>query len=420
MKFQKLIDYVPRISIGFVVGITLLLVGCGGGGSSSTSAQIPPVLPPVIVIPVPQGAIISTNGLVNARYSHTANLLFSGKINETVLVTGGYGAASGVPVALASTELYDPVAKTWTTSGNLNVSRFDHTSTRLQNEQVLVTGGENYIDPNYIRSAELFDPTKGTWAYTGQLASGRSSHTATKLVDGNVLVTGGVGDGGINLASSELYNYMTKTWSSTGSLITGRNGQTATLLSEDPASPMYGKVLVVGGLDTDVLASSEIYDPTTKQWSSAGDLHIGRYGHTATLLSNGKVLVVGGVSASGIAINTVELYDPAASPSQAWIIMSPLQTARALHTATLLTTGVNAGKILIIGGDDFDVVGEISSIELYDPTLPGLSTILTTPLTTPRDNFTAILFPIGSVLAGDVLVIGGNSGSGAISSTEMH
>jgi hypothetical protein len=240
------------------------------------------------------------------------------------------------------------------------------------------------------------------------------------LVDGNVLVTGGVGDGGINLASSELYNYMTKTWSSTGSLITGRNGQTATLLSEDPASPMYGKVLVVGGLDTDVLASSEIYDPTTKQWSSAGDLHIGRYGHTATLLSNGKVLVVGGVSASGIAINTVELYDPAASPSQAWIIMSPLQTARALHTATLLTTGVNAGKILIIGGDDFDVVGEISSIELYDPTLPGLSTILTTPLTTPRDNFTAILFPIGSVLAGDVLVIGGNSGSGAISSTEMH
>ena len=88
-------------------------------------------------------------------------------------------------------------------------------------------------------------------------------------------------------------------WSSAPSLSVPRGFQTATLLPN-------GKVLVVGGsgflasagLASHLVpaASAELYDPKTRSWSSAGSLRTARWLHTATLLQNGKVLVVGGTS----------------------------------------------------------------------------------------------------------------------------
>ena len=82
----------------------------------------------------------------------------------------------------------------------------------------------------------------------------------------------------------------------TGSLIIGRAGLQATLL-------LNGKVLVVGG---DNVAgdgnTAELYDPATGTWSNTGNLNTARFA-TSTLLPNGKVLVVGGVAST-------ELYDP--------------------------------------------------------------------------------------------------------------
>src|SRR2546421_55466 len=78
------------------------------------------------------------------------------------------------------------------------------------------------------------------------------------------------------------------TWSATGSLATPRDGHTATLLSN-------GKVLVAGGgTSTSFLASAELYDPVTGTWSATGSMATPRFRQTATLLSNGKVLVAGG------------------------------------------------------------------------------------------------------------------------------
>src|SRR5215471_16900032 len=90
----------------------------------------------------------------------------------------------------------------------------------------------------------------------------------------------------------------------TGSLAKVRTNHTATLLSN-------GKVLVAGGADHDEDASAELYDPATGTWTLTGSLITGRYLHTATLLPNGKVLVVGGYNfnqASELA--SAELYDP--------------------------------------------------------------------------------------------------------------
>ena len=70
------------------------------------------------------------------------------------------------------------------------------------------------------------------------------------------------------------------------------------------------KVLVAGGNNGSYLSSFEIYDPLANSSSDAASLTTARYGHTATLLMNGKVLVVGGESASGNVIASAELFDP--------------------------------------------------------------------------------------------------------------
>ena len=77
-------------------------------------------------------------------------------------------------------------------------------------------------------------------------------------------------------------------WEYTGSLNTARFHHTATLLPD-------GRVLVVGGESGhDPLASAELYDPATGTWSDTGSLRTARDSHTATLLPNGMVLVAGG------------------------------------------------------------------------------------------------------------------------------
>ena len=91
-------------------------------------------------------------------------------------------------------------------------------------------------------------------------------------------------------------------WTNTGYLNTERYWHTATLLPN-------GMVLVVGGLDNmcTVTASAELYDPNTGVWTNTGALHTGRYRHTATLLPNGMVLVVGGLNGNDATLASVEL-----------------------------------------------------------------------------------------------------------------
>src|SRR5436190_23571104 len=92
---------------------------------------------------------------------------------------------------------------------------------------------------------------------------------------------------------------------STGPMALPRKGHTATVLAD-------GRVLIVGGQDgSGVLSAAEIYDPVTQSFQLAGSLAAARYGHTATLLADGRVLIAGGADATG-PLSSAEIFDPAA------------------------------------------------------------------------------------------------------------
>jgi hypothetical protein len=195
---------------------------------------------------------------------------------------------------------------------------------------LVVSGVQTNASPCCSQSAELFDPVAITWSLAANPLVPRQQHTATLLpAVGKVLIVGGLIDSYSTITSSaELYDPATDTWSPAASLSIGRRLHTATLLSD-------GKVLVTGGYNgTGAEASAELYDPITNTWSSAGNLQTGRDGHAATLLPNGNVLVSGGHGGGYLA--SCELYDPVANT---WTVADSMLVKRAEHTATLLQNG---------------------------------------------------------------------------------
>jgi N-acetylneuraminic acid mutarotase len=328
---------------------------------------------------VTKGGWTLAGRLDKARFSHTATLLKSGK----VLVTGGRNASGD---AEKSSELYDPETATWKATGDLNLARWLHTATILEDGRVLVVGGYINTAPQSFAatdSAELYDPETGTWSLTGNLYTKRIWHTATRLENGKILIAGG--DYG-ELIGAELFDPINGTWTVTGSLKVGRYAHTATLLEN-------GMVLVVGGSDdgdfVSTLASAELYDPNTGTWSLTGSLNRATVFHTATLLPDGKVLVIGGYQWPPTSLRSAELYDPSTG---GWSYSSKLNEARDGHTATLLP----GGMVLIAGGEDWNTRSSLDSAELYD--LAAGIWLSAADLLTPRCYHTATILNNGKVL----------------------
>jgi uncharacterized protein (TIGR03437 family) len=331
----------------------VLVIGGWGGGPSNSAELYDPAT----------GKWTPTGSSNKDHYYPTATLLPNGKVlvvSDTSIGPHGGGA-----------ELYDPSTGTWSLTGSLNNTDYRtwHTTTLLPNGKVLVVGG---ADGDFLfiatKSAELYDPATGTWTSTGDLNEFRAAHTATLLPNGKVLVVGGVDtdeDGPIH-SSAEIYDPITGIWTTTGSLSTGRCWHTATLQPN-------GKVLVAGGLtqglnDYRTINSAELYDPSTGNWSTTGSLSIARDYQTATLLPDGNVLVAAGSgtnNASPTALNTAELYD---QYTGTWSLTSSLNTVRYQHTATLLSNG----KVLVAGDA---VAGGAKSAELFDLGQPQSGTV---------------------------------------------
>jgi hypothetical protein len=342
-----------------------------------------------------------------ARAGYSATLLSDGR----VLIAGG--RVGPADTAIATAEIYDPASRTFAPTGSMTTPRDGQAGVRLADGRVLITGGENCCQ-NYgshaeqtLSSAELFDPATGTFAKTGAMTIARVGHAAIVLQNGRVLVLGGGNLGDPDNNPGELYDPATGTFARTGALKMPRWGFTATLLAD-------GRVLVAGGDGWHggpgganlPIASAELYDLATGVFSATGSMGVGRAESTATLLSTGRVLIAGGRSQpSGPTppdlLASTELYDPSSgtvTPS------GTMTAARSGHSATLLASG----RVLVVGGEKCCVYDPsngdlLSNPELYDPATGAFGQMAPKPLT--RMN------PLVTRLANGWLLLTGGQGS---------
>jgi len=331
-----------------------------------------------------------------------------------VLVVGGWRGFGPV----GSAELWDPVTGSFTPTGTLDPARNHASATLLQGGRVLVAGGyagQYEYSSNAVTRADLWDPATGSFTETGSLVVARAGHSATLLPDGRVLVTG---DGPM-----EVWDPATGTFSQVGPVVEGpavqlpdgrilgvtgesvvawepgsaiasevgllleaRTSHSATLLPGGRVLVIGGRahpgtgetggiiddgrfqVVAQGGSPPSRLASAELWDPTTGLFTPAGSLARGRIGHTATVLPDGRVLILGGEGIVDIVWNRgyrdfpgAELWDPITATFSA---AASLVESRADHSAILLADG----RVLVLGGEGTeDPDSFLRSVEIYDP-----------------------------------------------------
>jgi hypothetical protein len=341
------------------------------------------------------GHFTNTGSMLAAR-SASAILLGNGK----VLIAGGYSCdSSGNCVSLNSAEIYDPIGSAFSSAGTMTASRYAHTMTLLNNGKVLIAGGESCTSSttcSALQTAEVYDPVSGTFSATGSLNAARFNAAAVALTSGQVLIAGGF-DGTNFPANGELFDPVAGTFTATGALNTPRASATATLLDN-------GSVVIAGGSTCSSTncptATAELY--TSGAFSTITNLTVPRADQTVTLLTNGQLLVAGGYTActsSCVSDSTTELFDPQAGSFTAG---QGLSAARSQHTATLL----NDGTVLLVGG--INNGQSLSSTDIYHPSslaLPQLASITITPVSPSiapgaTQPLTAMGFDSGSNLLG--------------------
>ncbi|MEA2577695.1 MAG: hypothetical protein QOD78_1283 [Chloroflexota bacterium] len=425
----------PRMAIAAVVaalvvgGMLILLQPSqpSVGNPSPTLDGVPNSQDPAVtrIGPSPSTVVIrpsswSAAGTLGApRDQETATLLPDG----TVLIVGGMEASSTtIGSSLASAEIYDPASATSTPTGDMTTPRSGHTATLLPDGRVLVVGG--YDDWAALASAELYDPASGTWTAAGSLAEGRGFHTATLLSDGQVLVAGGRSNNsstGHALWSAELYDPSSGSWTTTGDLVKAHTSHSATLLPD-------GTVLIVGpsydGYRLAVDATAQAYDPDSGSWSIAGKPNTARGGHTATLLSDATVLVAGGqeftpvgcCGATGDPQVQAELYHP---DDRSWAVTGLMPQPHTWHSASLLPDGtvllaggVNGDPDIGAGTIASDRARSLASADRYDPRTRSWSA--STAMSQARALHAAVTLPDGRVL-----VFGGRNKGKTLDSIEI-
>src|SRR5580704_2646426 len=205
--------------------------------------------------------------LRQGRTGHTATRLANG----TVMVVGG--AAEGG--SLASVEVYDPVDDRWSELPPMATPRALHAALRLAGGHVVCTGGADLrrVPPVRLASVEIYDPALDLWTRAATMACGRAAHSATLLEDDAVLITGGEGHGEPPQAA-EVYLAGMDRWRQT-------LGSNATPARHSATRLVDGSVLLAGGCSSGAVATVRRYCPARRTFLCQAEMPGHRRSHTA-------------------------------------------------------------------------------------------------------------------------------------------
>ena len=299
----------------------------GNCGSQSTAEIYDPT----------SGTFGSTGNMNVSRDGHTTTLLADGRVliagGESCFVSGG-GENRGEPLfdgarlvfasfnpAIFSTscsaqqtaEIYDPASGVFSYTASMHFARYNAAATRLADGRVLIVGGSDEFNPLY--SAEIYDPSTNTFSDvpTG-LGTARSSPVATLLNNGQVLVaSGSTCEAPIcPTVAAELYDTATNGFHyTTGGMNVARVSDTGLLLTNGQVILSAGNSACTQINSCTSSASSELYNPVIGTFAATQSLTTARAMPSGTLVSNGNVLLAGGIS-NGVTLSSVETYTPAA------------------------------------------------------------------------------------------------------------
>lgn len=415
----------PGIIVVIFVGIMLMSAGCGGGSggndglktdnsSNDQNNDNPPVDDVVELKITPLNATL----MVGAKQTFSADSDVHWKVAEP---GGGVITDVGIYTAPQAIGTYHIVA---TLKKNAKITKsaevivvsykgsfkvvgstlksysnggFDST-TVLPDGKILIMSNA----PVGMLNAEVYDLVSNSSKNYGGYVNSFDYHTATLLPDGKVLVIGvySVADGNY---SSKIGGRVVEVFNpETGKVTLLKTevnynltyGHTATLLAD-------GTLLVVG------LNAAEIYNPSDGSWKSL-EWQSRRSYHTATLLPDGRVLIVGGMNSA--TVKWAEIYDPA---TQKFLPTGNMIWSRVYHSATLLSDG----RVLISGGSSYinNAWESLKSAEIFDPNLNGGTGgfIWAGDMSTPRRMHAAIK------LLGDMVLITGGVSSNDYQATVL-
>jgi hypothetical protein len=381
----------PTLSV-VLAFILLTSVSCGGGGASQNPVVAPPAAQPPFPSPIAVSISPNSANLESGnQFTFVANV--TGTTNTAVTWSVQEGNAGG---SITNAGLYTAPAA----DGTFHVIARSQADPAKQAQAIInvapievsIQPDSDVLGPHGVRTFTSFVLTSLNPAVTWSLQEGSSAGAIT--ADGTYTPPDNAGE--FHVIATSVQNparfatasvtVVAHGFRPTAEMAIGRTAPTATVLTN-------GKVLITGGDSCFLLSyytgecplsSTELYDPATETFVPAASMSAARLFHTATLLNSGKVLVVGGWASM-----TSELFDPA---TNTFTNSGSTNILRDSHTATLLSNG----KVLIAGGLSGRFGHSVASAELYDPVTQTFSP--TGNLTVPRYAHTATLLANGTVL----------------------
>lgn len=284
--------------------------------------------------------VYTDNPMSNGSYQQPAVKLQDGKVLVMVAQRVEY-RDDGSRIFSGGADLFDPLSNRFTPALGTPVNhRGNLPGVRLLDGRVLLAGGmlPNQSSTARTNTAELYDPSTQTFSATaGLMPAARSGHTATLLNDGRVLIAGGQLGSNFTVAtdSALLFDPSSGTFTATGNMNRERYSHSANLLHD-------GRVLIIGGVGPgfrDPEATAEVYDPVSGTFTTVINMNRRRWGHQSVTLGDGRVVVIGGYTEA-----SAEIFDPDTGRFSPTVGSLP-------HTFGEFTAALRPnGSVLVAGG----------------------------------------------------------------------